>query len=79
MTDIDECSIGIDNCDVNAQCSNTPGSFTCLCKPGYTGVGFNCFGKTYIIVISTYIISRVGGDADRLDSIIINVILKINT
>ena len=34
-----------DNCDVNAACTNTPGSFTCACNIGYTGDGTSCTGK----------------------------------
>lgn len=41
--DIDECS-NETICDANAQCSNTYGSFFCLCNPGYTGNGFSCQG-----------------------------------
>ncbi len=41
-TDNDECVLNTDNCDPNATCSNTPGSFTCACNPGYSGSGVTC-------------------------------------
>ena len=43
--DIDECVVGSHNCDPNARCTNTPGSFTCACNQGYSGDGFTCEGK----------------------------------
>ena len=43
--DIDECAIGTDNCDANALCINTNGSFTCMCQLGYAENGENCAGK----------------------------------
>ena len=49
-TDIDECTEETDNCDDNGICTNTEGSFTCLCDPGFSGDGVQCEGK--IIVIS---------------------------
>ena len=42
--DIDECSLSIDNCDLNANCTNTDGSFFCTCNGGYTGNGTTCAG-----------------------------------
>ena len=38
----DECRRDEDNCDVNAKCSNTVGSFTCACVDGFTGNGTHC-------------------------------------
>ena len=40
--DKDECTLGLHNCDVHADCTNTAGSFTCACKLGYFGDGINC-------------------------------------
>lgn len=42
--DIDECETSTDNCDVNAHCNNTKGSFRCTCKVGYFGDGVLCKG-----------------------------------
>ena len=44
--DIDECTRGTDNCDVNADCVNTEGSFLCLCRAGYEGTGQECTGRS---------------------------------
>jgi cysteine-rich repeat protein len=41
-TDIDECTLNTDNCDANATCTNTPGSFTCACNMGFSGNGVTC-------------------------------------
>ena len=40
--DTDECTTGGHNCDSNAVCINIEGSFTCVCKDGYTGDGITC-------------------------------------
>ena len=42
--DINECATGDHTCDVNADCSNTNGSFTCSCIIGYSGDGMTCNG-----------------------------------
>ena len=52
-TDIDECIEETDNCDDNAVCTNTDGSFTCLCKPGFSGDGVQCEGSIFLYQIST--------------------------
>lgn len=40
--DIDECNIGIHDCDFNADCINTQGSFECRCHYGFTLNGKFC-------------------------------------
>ena len=39
--DIDECSIK-NECDINALCVNTNGSYSCKCETGFTGDGRSC-------------------------------------
>lgn len=46
--DIDECAADEFVCDVNANCSNTDGSYNCICKPRYTGNGTSCTGRCTI-------------------------------
>ena len=48
VIDNDECADKSNNCHKDAVCTNTPGSFTCACKSGYTGDGtVSCTG-TYL-------------------------------
>ena len=43
--DIDECSNDENNeCDPNALCSNSEGSYICRCLKGYNGDGRQCIG-----------------------------------
>ena len=43
--DIDECVEMLDDCHVNANCTNTEGSYNCTCQPpGYIGNGTFCEG-----------------------------------
>ena len=42
--DMDECKYNINECDLNANCTNTYGSYKCTCKAGYTGDGHSCSG-----------------------------------
>ena len=39
VADIDECLIA-SACHPNASCTDTDGSYTCTCNPGFTGDGF---------------------------------------
>ena len=45
FSDVDECQDGTHNCDSNALCNNSAGSFTCACFQGYSGSGVVCSGK----------------------------------
>ena len=45
LSDINECTAKVHNCDANAFCNNTEGSYNCACSPGYTGNGTSCAGK----------------------------------
>ncbi|XP_015780929.1 PREDICTED: sushi, von Willebrand factor type A, EGF and pentraxin domain-containing protein 1-like isoform X2 [Acropora digitifera] len=41
--DVNECENGQTNpCDRHAICNNTKGSYSCQCKQGFVGDGFNC-------------------------------------
>ena len=51
-TDIDECIEKTDNCDKDAVCNNMPGSYDCICKPGFVDVdGKNCTGKSICLAV----------------------------
>ncbi|XP_033106654.1 fibrillin-1-like [Anneissia japonica] len=42
FVDDDECDLQTHECDANAQCENTIGSYDCTCNEGYSGDGFEC-------------------------------------
>ena len=44
IPDIDECEENWP-CSAVANCTNTPGSFSCQCNEGYIGDGFSCTGE----------------------------------
>ena len=47
FTDVNECLHGTDNCDLNAKCTDTIGSFECTCNQGFIGDGQTCSGKEF--------------------------------
>ena len=50
FSDNNECNLGTHNCNSNAACTNTDGSFTCACNTGYSGNGVTCAGREIICV-----------------------------
>ena len=40
--DFNECEKKTHNCHPLATCVNEPGSYSCKCRPGYVGNGYNC-------------------------------------
>ena len=41
-SDFDKYANGSDNCDANADCTNSEGGFSCACKAGFRVDGENC-------------------------------------
>ena len=51
-SDLDECANdSLNDCHDNATCSDTEGSYTCMCKDGYTGDGNVCAGDVKIWIV----------------------------
>ena len=57
FSDIDECK-GNHSCHVNANCTNTNGSYLCECKPGFNGNGQSCTGEFnhFIIILRIFVL-----------------------
>ena len=53
-TDINECDNGQNDCDSNAICSNSIGSYSCTCDTGYDGDGIHCSATDAVLVLSNY-------------------------
>jgi len=51
VIDVNECANNNGNCHSQANCKNTPGTFTCTCLDGYSGDGITCSGKEWTIVL----------------------------
>ena len=44
ITDVNECETGEALCDPNADCKDILTSYSCQCRQGFEGNGFNCTG-----------------------------------
>ena len=45
FAEIDECATNSHDCHAKANCSNSVGSYHCICQTGYTGDGKHCSGE----------------------------------
>ena len=69
--DLDESANGTHDCDVNAECNNTLGSYKCTCKDGCRGNGTKCKGNCYFIILSyiSLLIMEIAPDLNLYKSI----------
>ena len=52
VVDQDECeNDNLSDCDPNALCTNTDGSYVCRCLRGYKGDGKNCTGIFFFFFV----------------------------
>ena len=54
--DVDECGNGNHDCDMNANCMNTDGSFVCVCNSGWSGDGVVCNSKYFILCVIEFLL-----------------------
>ncbi len=57
LSDIDECSLGKDDCGLNSACNNTIGGYYCACIVGYDMEENACVGIDTKIHLNIYIVN----------------------
>ena len=72
FADANECEENAEACDLNADCTNTVGSWTCSCKTGYSGDGFYCTSMYWDVSIIVIVIILLCADAFILEGNIEN-------
>ncbi|XP_074657570.1 uncharacterized protein LOC141910730 [Tubulanus polymorphus] len=65
-SDKDECLLGVHECHGRASCENTIGSYTCQCKSGYFGNGYNCQPCSMGCAPGYFVASQCKSTADRV-------------
>lgn len=50
---IDECTLGLDDCDANATCHDQPEGFSCTCNTNYVGPGTACTAVNMCVLNAT--------------------------
>ena len=68
--DIDECAESLHDCDLNAKCLNTPGSFECGCNIGWGGPGTTCSDISMQILVSPEARDSMAGFSLQLQPIV---------
>lgn len=58
--DVNECAENSHDCDKNAKCFNTQGSFTCICNRGYQGSGRKdqCFREFVLSCATSHMLTE---------------------
>ena len=62
VIDIDECTTNTHNCDPDASCANSIGSFVCTCNQGYSGDGITCSGENLSDSVQCFFLKDQGAD-----------------
>ena len=68
--DIDECSADSSQCDENADCTNSDGSYSCTCRQGFTGNGTVCGGTCE--AVAKYYLEDFDGCVGGVESLSVN-------
>ena len=67
--DLNECSEGLDNCDrQRSDCSNTFGSYTCICLSGYQGLFEFVVQKMFKLKIQIKVVNSSCYDIDECNN-----------
>lgn len=62
ILDVDECSNAtLNDCHGNATCTDTEGTYMCMCNDGYTGDGVSCDStfKRFIYLLTPALLTPV--------------------